>query len=599
VESDYLYPPGQESNPGSVCILYPVPGKDKTTPPFRYLGRKMTLHQWREMKKTKVSNDRYMEPFTAIGYGDPTFAAFYPHCLSVFGLYDPDYSNPPPGGLQYDVIGWYSDPGKDYLRNFKNKYQEENPGNRELLKALEEKFQWTATIEPGEEFPDRMLCYARLTFKPNDKYKDALGTGKPDITIAVGNTGPEALSAFLAHTLAESLGTSKPELEEKLEAFHLASLLGQRKVDIRATFKEARHLTGFNAYAAGSIWSIHPAGETADFSRLQLTLPEAMAGQLNDLNVKQQAYDRGLLEIESLRRRLFSDWYKYMLCAYPPEEGGDDYPDIDEVKFHIETKDMAELETKISEVGQLVLKKDETGKIIGADAADTPGPPRQSLAFQLKQAFERLLQSIETYNNSKEVKEGKTACTLKQLSGPRFWQPREPVVLIAGETTKPTDRHGRDGRLREDNLMECRVLQLPQPLPRGAAAEDLSTGNINAITGFIEAFRQAVQGEQIAFRTWEHQPWHPFLLEWEIEVFPLKDKSNFDPDTGKYDPGFIDANYHLPENEPDLSLKTGSQSRLCLQQLEYFNPPCRGSIEETGGRVPGRSGYPGILLQRK
>jgi hypothetical protein len=50
----------------------------------------------------------------------------------------------------------------------------------------------------------------------------------------------------------------------------------------------------------------------------QVTLPPELAEHLNTLNDLQQAYDQADFEIESLRSQLFTDWYKYMLCAYPP-----------------------------------------------------------------------------------------------------------------------------------------------------------------------------------------------------------------------------------------------------------------------------------------
>ncbi len=59
----------------------------------------------------------YPGGLTAVGYGDPTFASFYPNCLSVFGLHDggaaPDLS-----GLTYDVLGWYDEPRDDFLAGF-------------------------------------------------------------------------------------------------------------------------------------------------------------------------------------------------------------------------------------------------------------------------------------------------------------------------------------------------------------------------------------------------------------------------------------------------------------------------------------------------
>jgi hypothetical protein len=49
-----------------------------------------------------------------VGYGEPTFAAFYPNCHSVFGFYDSEITELA-DGLQYDVIVWYSDETQDYF----------------------------------------------------------------------------------------------------------------------------------------------------------------------------------------------------------------------------------------------------------------------------------------------------------------------------------------------------------------------------------------------------------------------------------------------------------------------------------------------------
>ncbi len=86
VESDFL----SEDNPGS--INYPsFPEQMSSTisgRPFRYLGRRIPLESW---QSTASANGRYLSQLTAVGYGEPTFAAFYPNCHSVFGFYDSDY----------------------------------------------------------------------------------------------------------------------------------------------------------------------------------------------------------------------------------------------------------------------------------------------------------------------------------------------------------------------------------------------------------------------------------------------------------------------------------------------------------------------------
>ncbi|MBC7569064.1 MAG: hypothetical protein H7319_04940 [Spirosoma sp.] len=44
-------------------------------------------------------------PLTTLGYGDPTFAAFYPNCHSVFGLHDETAE--PGKTYTYDIVGYY------------------------------------------------------------------------------------------------------------------------------------------------------------------------------------------------------------------------------------------------------------------------------------------------------------------------------------------------------------------------------------------------------------------------------------------------------------------------------------------------------------
>ena len=60
-------------------------------------GLEATRQITKETPRTHVlmlsgyDDDEYVEKLTALGYGEPLFAAFYPNCLSVFGLYDADY----------------------------------------------------------------------------------------------------------------------------------------------------------------------------------------------------------------------------------------------------------------------------------------------------------------------------------------------------------------------------------------------------------------------------------------------------------------------------------------------------------------------------
>jgi hypothetical protein len=520
VESDYLYPAGDEDHSAqSVTIPY----RTGQYQPFSYLGRSMELNN-----SSPDETDEYYPKLTAVGYGEPTFAAFYPNCHSVFGFYDPDDSTNLEG-RQYYVIGWYSKPAQDYLNTF-IKARADKANNESLIKALEDDFKWTLAIDEKEAFPTRMLCYARLVF---GKKEDDKQLNEP-VTIAVGNTGTEALSAYLAETLAEQSdakiekGAAKNIIEDQLEAVQLSPRLEHRQLDVGPKFLEARHEKGFTAIPGGSLWTIRPEStttEAADVSdaRAGITLPDDMAHLLNAANDRQQEYDRAWQEMESLRRQLFSDWYKYMVCSYPPEDAGDEYPVIDEVKSYIEGN-VASLNNRILEA--------------------------ETLAARLSEAVQNLQTSVNDYN--KKLKNAGFAYRLKQISGPRYWQPTEPVVLISSSIAEASERHGQDGR-PSDGLLVTQLLK---------NADLENPGNQDLRQRIRERIGEIGGGtdRNFAFSEWNRQPWNPFLLEWEVEVFPVENKSNLNPQSGSYDSDFISDNYTLLENQVDLSFQPGKGS---------------------------------------
>lgn len=620
VESDYLYREGEGEQLGS--IAYPIEIKNGNHQPFRYLGRKLPIEAWLE-------NDpkaEYLALLTAVGYGEPTFAAFYPNCHSVFGFYD-DYSPQPTDSLQYDVIGWYSDLEKDYFNQFiKSKSQ---LTTQELIKAIQEEFKWDIPVKSNEQIPQRILCYARLKFaSPTNTEREI------SVEVAVGNTGTEALSAYLGQKIDNN---SQSIIEDQLEALTLSSSLEHRQLDLTAKFEEARHEKGFNAVSSGRIWTItlgstNTTTANAEDAQAQseVTLPDNIAPKLNQLNLSQQKYDCTCDEIESMRRQLFSDWYKYMLSAYPPQGSTAQYPDIDEVKYYIEKKGINPLKKKLNDLEnyEKLLNKSLTQlqqaiaqanitqcnlkvsdildweKFINQLEQETTEPIKR-----IKQLIPDLASKIEGQNQGKIIAtlnliltrrdfyqenvfnpiakvllektpnlidcneeelvrfnrlllevsfpqlilKAPPPYTLKPIAGSRYWQPTEPVILMVGEGVKPTIRHGQDGRLRDDGLLECEILQ---------QEEDIFLNGFSSILGKIDQIENNKKGEHIGFNTWEEQPWHPFLLEWEVEVFPLQNGCNHGIYNHQYDAEFITGNYTLKENEPELSLQYGKGAVL-------------------------------------
>jgi hypothetical protein len=565
VESDYLYPEGAGARSGSVSYPHRPDPKKGEHQPFRYAGRKMPLEAWGEGTDKAAE---YMERLTAVGYGEPSFAALYPNCHSVFGFYDEDYrADGDLAGLRYDLYGWYSDPSKDHLGTFvaafRKRFEEEravrerrsgaahgsSPGitNDDIREAVEASLGWTFTLNSEDSFPENLVCHGSLTFGSGT----GAGVEKGVEGIAVANTSTEALSAYLAERVDPA---HKSKIEDQLEAILLSSRLADRRLDVGPKFEEARHEKGFNAVAGGTLWTVTlenkgagPADAGRAGAQSQITLPEELAHKLNSVNIRQQALDQALQVLESRRRQLFSDWYKYMLAAYPPEGSRDDYPDPVEVRNFIERKVLARLKAWEAAAGTLRLSADGAGNVTGADAS---GSRPDSLAALLASELDALAKAVAGHNETARLSDSKAAFRLRQTPGPRYYRPNDPVVLVVGAAAKPSERHGRDGRLSGDGLLGCRLLLTPQ--------EEIDVPKLfDELYRRVEQMRPADYAGSIAFRLWNEQPWNPFLLEWEAEMFPVESGGNLDPDSGDYSDSYITKNYTLAENGVDLSALPG------------------------------------------
>jgi hypothetical protein len=549
VESDYLHPDAAANVQSGIAVPFPRDPANGRYRPYRHLGRQRLFDaQWAEDPAAEsLTNSGYQ--LTAVGYeprpgsvagqtvrkiggyGEPTFAAFYPNCLSVFGFHDPTH---PAGmaGTEYEVLGWYSDLVLDCLQSdpfiqavetvVKAKLAESGVGGRgQAYKAasrevLETAFKWQIT--EADNFPERTVCYARLDITAAEPPAAAMPAKA--VTVAVGNTGTEALSAYLSVALG---GGSL--LEEQLEALHLNPGLEGKELDVGLKFKEARHEKGFMAVQGGTLWGIRqevsapppsvdggPGGREAA-ATAEVTLPEGLAHLLNQLNLRQQARDRAARELEAMRNQLFADWYKYMLCAHPPDDTRVDYPDVDEVRHFVEKNDLLPIKRL-----QARLK---------------------ALDFQCGQSLSALSQAVSSFGRLSKKK-----YIIQSRPAPRYWRPSEPALLIVDETVEPTKRHGQDG------LLECQVL---------AVGDTSVEKHFPAIRDAISARRADPRQERIGFGVWTEQPWNPFALEWSVELFPRQTQNNLDPKDRDYHPDFITTNYLLEEGAVDLTLRPGRE----------------------------------------
>ncbi|HEY8981452.1 MAG TPA: hypothetical protein VIU15_17925 [Streptomyces sp.] len=498
VESDYL----SDDNPGAV--LYPAPGAGL---PYRRLGRKVPLDVW----SRSADRSRYLPELTAVGYGEPTFAAQYGNCHSVFGFHDPDYRGVPPKGLGYEVLGWFDDPGQDPATALGDGWQE----------AARLRFGWTASsAAPGAEAPGRVVCYARLTFAATGVAPGPLPSGVDDETgVCVGNTATEALAAHLGGVLPAD---SADQVEELLEALAFADELESKPLDLGFGLSESRHSATFHDVPSGIQWSLRRQDDTDGVTaeekqaREQLSVPHALSDLLNLLNAAQADVDRARHQLTSTREQLFADWYKYQLCAHPYDALEDSYPDQDQVAFFLRRT-----------MGRL----------------DQDSARAELLAQRLRDARTAVDVSLKEFNTA--AARARCAFVLHEIPAPAFQLPHDPVVLLTGRAATPGDRHGQDGALHPQGLLECALAAEGQP--------DLGTPKaVRALRASAVAAVAKLPVPNFAVTEWSGPSWHPTVLEWEVEFFPATVGNNSDPRDRRYSEDFVTGNYVLPPRDVEL-----------------------------------------------
>ena len=512
VESDYIYPESTPNTPNSITYPYTATGRIR---PYAYLGRVRSTEGWSEDQATEYLMGQSGKELTAIGYGHHNFAGFYPNCYSNFGFHDKNGKLFTSTDSTYEVLGWYSNAedtsSKDYLHTLLTKTSD----NDAKLKTIEEELQW-AILNQGatKVVPDASIYYAKLTIKAG-KFTEV----NPKATASnhkaiVGNTGTEALSAYLADMLKTGLGDTstitRQEIEEQIEAVQLLDEFNHQKLDQEAKFYEARHDKGFRKVDAGTLWVIRSQTKNTNHANAtdnaqdheQVTLPSPLAHQLNLLNALQNEKDKAMAEIESYQKQLYADWYKYQVSKYPPTDQLFDYPDLDLIEEFIRDKDLYPLQEKIEVAANLKAQADKTEAILKIGLTN----------------YNRLHTHAEL--------------ALQTKGAPRFYDANDPVVLFVGEALETTKRYGQDGRARKDGLLGCVLLQ---------------GQNLAGLRTSLSALTTAINGRsdftQIAVSERATQPWNPLMLEWEVEVFPHE--KGFNPITRDYDTTYVQDNYDL------------------------------------------------------
>jgi hypothetical protein len=451
IESDYLQEETDhgelaESNASSRDIPL-QPNYDPDALPnkaYRKIGRIFAYDEWSERR-----DGAYLSATTAVGYGIPLYAAAYDHCRNVFGLHDTlddlDLSAFKPGStrISYLVAGWFSDSRRDPLSHSD---APTGASYREKLADLQRTLRWTFASDETRSFPTATLCSGLLCDIIWDPANTRYIEPRPEtpIDVAIGNTTIEALSALIAHDPALE---GFRGVERFMNALQLGMLQHLGEPDGTARFEEAMHGRGFGSADGGEIWTIKrndpksPGEERGGVitgehlldaaSAMGDALPPSIAHDLNDLNIAQQSCDAAGSAIDSRRRQIFADWYKYMVRAYPPtmmEEGT---------------------------LGHLLAAPSTVGDIDVGDITDFIGSEIEDLNGAISE-LDGLRAVLDAKRLALEKKLGERY-RLMRLGAPRYWQANDPVFLLSGRDVMPSRRYAGDVGCDAKGNLICRL----------------------------------------------------------------------------------------------------------------------------------------------
>lgn len=551
VESDYVHAWGE----GHDAVAYPVPPSTNWPYPYARVGRITKLGDEGEFPTSRRTTLRTLDaPLTAVGPADPSFAALYTACHSIFGAYDPSTETT---AVRYSVMGWYSSTDDDPISIWQKAEGRSKEAVARVLASAIDIADDRPTPESITDLPAatkqaQEILFSRRTgwisADPKTSVVDCDGllfVGSIDVdrrtestvpapvssTVSVGTSPREATSALLAFDYG------KPELETELEAIAFGLELADHHLDVGPKLQEFRHSAGFHPVGQKVLWEFRPAAgatsnpltspSAAPSQTRTAPLPLELAHQLNHLNVAQDALVEAEEHLEWSRQVLFSDWQLYMLAAYPHDDEATFPVDIDALRDVVVPQAMERC------------RSDEA--VLGL---------RQ---IEAQAQHNALALALATHNQSPGVT---TPLELAASSGPRYWRPNDPSIAIDhADALVPTKRHAADHRTRSDGNVECLIAALPHP--DDFAFSDALTKILDHLWNLsTKPFNAIARGKP------KGEVWNPILVEWQGSIAPALAGSNQRASAGQFDPELIASGFALGEDDCDLEPNGGSLGTL-------------------------------------
>ncbi|SHM65294.1 hypothetical protein SAMN05444266_109354 [Chitinophaga jiangningensis] len=490
---------------------------------------------------------------TAVAPGNMEFSGYMPFNQNVFSFYDDLTDAPADTVLSYFVSGWYADETADIVATTNGFTGADNMPD--VLTALN----WTvaqnadpsaanASVYTGMALGLTWSSTATSAPSP-DQLEDSMAAA--NMTVAVANTDVDAFSTLIGQQLSNVPGyTNTSAVIALLQAFQydLLPLLNQTNGDTLLAEKVQQQW--FSSKLGGTRWVITPPENNSG----NATINPTDAAWLLQLNLNQQALDKAIAELYSLQWTLNGVWWKsgYMNALaqqMAPNNTG------------IQASDLSTFLDPTNASGSLGLVLSQLQLIDGL-LSKVP-QPIYTAGVNDQDAY---LNGIAAFAQQQGITAG---YTLKAASLPRYWQTRNPVVLISG--IEPDDSTDPDSSLEirlstqvinsltVDNItVTPAMLSNVLPALTNAAAypaivsqlytefflldpsnsaliASAGSMNVDDVTTALLAHNPAAYNPGVlpalSLEPWTQQ-WNPMYLEWEVTYTAIPFEYIEDPTSG-------------------------------------------------------------------
>lgn len=547
VESDYLHNDAAEASYFMVDgqrltdraelkpegIAAPGSGQAGNAYPVN-IGKAFALAAWQEHSPLP---DMFLQ---AIAPGNLEFSGYVPFNEGVFSFFDRLESVGDGTSVSYQVIGWYSDATRDIVVDVARlgAGTANTPAARSaaVLAALNWGFPKLddgslppvpAGLDIKTSLYSGMATGLLWETKPNAFPRpDELETTRngQNLNVALANNSVDAFTTLVGTQLEVKGYEHAGHVVELLRAFHYDLLPLLNQPNGSELLSERIRQEWFSSRAGGTQWAIVaappnagpapsvPAPDEAAPPEVALTPVEAQ--WLQELNNAQQDVDQHLAELTRLQWELHAAWWKQGYYAAANRPAVND-------AFAQELKDQQQNLQKgvlkhLNDLDGLLAKVPNTTQ--AQDNATQAQDANENKQAQYLKAIEYFISQPQN-----KLKDGKT---LKAVTQPRYWLPRNPSVVISqvqpSEITDPDNRltvtlaqppgssPPRSGDfLKLPAAVQVGVNGLYEQFCRLSAAQ----ANPRAATASAAPAAQANPGAAEA--AWQQQ-WHPMYLEWEV-----------------------------------------------------------------------------------